>query len=75
MNSFDNAQAVLNAYHSGRTELLGYSRQGFPVVRYKGVTGTNVNLGAGYQNQPTNVFIIKGTTSPSIVPTSPNWTP
>ena len=69
------AQAVLDAYHSGTATIIGKSSQGFPVVRYEGVTGTNVNLGAGFSNQPTNVFFIKGTASPSVVPTNPNWKP
>ena len=33
------------------------------------------NLGVGITDQATNVFIIKGTKSPSIVPTNPNWSP
>ncbi|MCO2952453.1 hypothetical protein FA255_32235, partial [Pseudomonas aeruginosa] len=54
---------------------LGRNAQGFPVVKFEGVTGTNVNLGVGITDQATNVFIIKGTKSPSIVPTNPNWSP
>lgn len=45
------------------------------MVKFEGVTGTNVNLGIGITDQATNVFIIKGTKSPSIVPTNPNWSP
>ncbi len=74
MNSFNDAQEVLNAYHSGRVQILG-NHNGAPVVRFEGVTGTNVNIGAGFPNQPTNVFWIKGTSSPSVVPMSPNWRP
>jgi RHS repeat-associated protein len=73
MDSIDDAQAVLSAFRNGDAVILGYNRQGFPVVRYEGVTGTNINLGAGITGQPTNVFIIKGTTSPSVVPTNPMW--
>ncbi|MCY1535722.1 hypothetical protein D9M68_711380 [compost metagenome] len=65
------AQRVLDAYHSGSATILGKSSQGFPVVRFEGVTGVNVNKGAGYSAQLTNVFLIKGTKSPSIVPVSP----
>lgn len=65
----------LDAYHSGQAVVLGKNPHGFPIVKFEGVTGTNVNLGAGISNQPTNVFIIKGTKSPSIVPTNPNWSP
>ena len=75
LNSKAEAQAVLDAYHSGSATILGKSSQGFPVVRFNGITGTNVNVGAGFPSQPTNVFIIKGTASPSVVPTSPNWKP
>lgn len=73
---FDNAadaQAVLDAFHSGDATIIGTTSQGFPVVRYGGVTGTNVNVSAGFPKQPTNVFIIKGTASPSVVPANPNW--
>jgi len=72
MNSKADAQKVLDAYHKGSAKIIGRSSQGFPLVRYNGVAGTNVNLGAGFRNQPTNVFMIKGTKSPSVVPVSPN---
>jgi RHS repeat-associated protein len=76
LNNIDDAQAVLDAYHAGRATILGKTlRSGSPVVRVEGVTGTNVNIGAGFANQPTNVFIIKGTENPSVVPTNPNWRP
>jgi len=75
MNSVADAQKILDAYHAGQTTILGQNAQGFPVVRFDGVTGTNVNSKVGITNQPTNVFIIKGTSSPSVVPTNPNWSP
>ena len=53
--------------------VIGQTQQGFPVVRYDGVTGLNNNPGAGFVNQETNAFIVKGTSSPSIVPTNPNF--
>ncbi len=74
MASKADAQEVLDAYHSNNVQILGKNDQGFPVVQYTGVTGNN-SPGAGYVDQATNVFIIKGTASPSIVPTNPNWTP
>ncbi|TWC13361.1 MULTISPECIES: hemagglutinin repeat-containing protein [unclassified Pseudomonas] len=74
LNSVDDAQKVLDAYRTGQVEILGKNAQGFPVVKFEGVTGTNVNAGVGITGQPTNVFIIKGTKSPSIVPANPNWT-
>jgi len=73
MRSQVDAQQVLDAYRSGDATVLGQTQQGFPVVRYDGVTGLNNIPGAGFVNQETNVFIIKGTSSPSIVPTNPNF--
>ncbi len=73
MNSVDDAQRVLDAYRIGNVTILGKNAQGFPIVKFEGVTGTNVNAGVGIIGQPTNIFIIKGTKSPSIVPTNPNW--
>lgn len=75
MNSLADAQSVLDAVHSGKATLLGTNKSGFPVYRVNGVVGTNVNAGAGIANQSTNVFIIKGTVSPSVVPTNPGWKP
>lgn len=72
LNSAAEAQKVLDAYLSGSAVVLGKNAQGFPVVRVDGIIGTNVNIGAGINSQPTNVFVIKGTKSPSIVSTSPN---
>ena len=74
LNNMDDAQSVLSATHAGKVEFLGTNTQGFPVVRYNKVTGFNNNPGAGFVDQPTNVFIIKGTTKPSVVPTNPSWT-
>ncbi len=73
LNSVDDAQRVLDAYRIGNVTILGKNAQGFPIVKFEGVTGTNVNAGVGIAGQPTNIFIIKGTKSPSIVPTNPNW--
>ena len=75
VNSIEDAQAVLDAVHSGDAKLLGTSKSGNLVYRCDAVTGTNVNIGAGVTGQPTNVFMIKGTTSVSVVPTSPTWKP
>ena len=75
LNSQADAQKVLNAVHNGTAQYLGTSSQGHVIVRCTSVTGTNVNLGARISGQPTNVFMIKGTASPSVVPTNPNWIP
>jgi len=78
LNNLEDAQVVLDAFHSGRTILVGNNQQGFPIVRFDGVTGrfknriTDQSTGAARQvNEPTNVFIIKGTKSPSVVPANP----
>ncbi len=67
------AQQVLDAYHSGGVAVLGRTANGNIVVRYDGVIGFNNNPRSGYIDQPTNVFMIKGTMSPSVVPINPNW--
>ncbi|MFD1322244.1 polymorphic toxin-type HINT domain-containing protein [Micromonospora sonneratiae] len=74
-NSHADAQSVLDAYHNGQATVLGQMSNGNIVVRYGNVTGYNNNPGAGFLGQPTNVFMIKGTKSPSVVPINPNWTP
>ena len=75
LRSTADAQSVLDGYHSGNATIIGTSQGGFPIVRMDGVTGINVNLGAGITSQPTNIFMIKGTASPSVVPMNPNWKP
>ncbi|MFF3216967.1 RHS repeat domain-containing protein [Streptomyces sp. NPDC002886] len=74
---FKEGQEILAAYHQGRTTVLGTTKNGHIVIRYNGITGYNNNpgAGAGHLDQPTNVFMIKGTARPSIVPITPNWTP
>ncbi|MDG4787110.1 polymorphic toxin-type HINT domain-containing protein [Micromonospora sp. WMMD1102] len=67
------AQEVLDAYHSGGATVLGRTANGNIVVRYNEVTGFNNNPRSGYTDQPTNIFMIKGTKSPSVVPINPNW--
>lgn len=75
LKSQQDAQSVLDAYHSGSATVLGTNKQGFPVVRVDAITAVNVNQGAGISGQATNVFMIKGTASPSVVPMNPNWKP
>jgi hypothetical protein len=55
--------------------MLGKSSQGFPVIRVDNIVGYNNNAAAGFVNQPTSVFMIKGTNSSSVVPLSPTWRP
>ncbi len=75
LNSTDDAQSVLDALHSGKAKVLGQTKQGHVVVKHDKITGFNNNPSAGFIDQPTNVFIIKGTSKPSVVPTSPLWKP
>ncbi len=69
------AQAVLTAFHEGRVTILGRRPNGNLLVRCDDVTGFNHNPGAGYHDQPTHVFMLKGTTSVSVVPIDPNAKP
>lgn len=73
-NAADDAQRVLDDFHSGAAEVLGIKGNDI-VVRTSNVTGFNHNPGAGFPNQPTNVFFIKGSSSPSVVPYNPTWAP
>ncbi|MDW6092467.1 hypothetical protein SBX64_07910 [Vibrio rhizosphaerae] len=74
MDSLDDAQKVLDAYNSGKSNIIGKSKQGFPIIKVEDVTGTNVsNVASGTYKQATNIFMVKGTKSPSIVPMNPNW--
>ncbi|MBU6955978.1 hypothetical protein [Hahella sp. HN01] len=41
------------------------------LVCYSRVKVFNNNVGAGYLNQPTNIFVIKRIKDPAVVPTSP----
>lgn len=76
LDSVEDAQKVLDSFNSGSANIIGKSKQGFPVIKVDGVTGTNVsNVASGSYNQATNIFMIKGTKSPSVVPMNPNWTP
>ena len=70
-DSIDDSQSVLNAFHAGSANALGVSRQGHVDVEVPSITGFNNNQLAGFIDQPTNVFLIKDSSSPSIVPTKP----
>jgi uncharacterized protein RhaS with RHS repeats len=71
LDDMDDADEVYGAFQSGNAQYLGRSTGGHVIINYNGVTGTNVNPGAGVSGQPTNTFLIKGTSSPSVVPTTP----
>jgi len=71
VNSVQDAQKVLDSFHDGTAQILGTSNAGHIKVRVSEVTGFNNNPANGYYNQPTHVFLIKGTRRVSVVPTSP----
>jgi hypothetical protein len=71
--TLDDAQHVLDAYHDGSANVLGVTPNGNIVVRCSEVVGFNNNPRAGYLDQPTSIFMIKGSKSPSVVPINPNW--
>lgn len=66
-NSAEDAQGVLDAFHSGSAQVLGTKGNDI-VMRVPGITGFNHNPGAGFPDQATSVFFIKGSSSPSVVP-------
>lgn len=43
------AQKILDAVHGGEAEFVGTMKAGHQVFKFTGVTGTNVNSGAGIQ--------------------------
>ncbi len=65
------AQEVMQAYQRGEAKVVGRGSGGGQIVEYRGVTGYNNNPEAGFKNQPTQRFWIKGSSSPSVVPVSP----
>ncbi|WP_454857005.1 Hint domain-containing protein [Promicromonospora soli] len=72
------AQKVLNEFHDGTATVIGLKGTGddaFIAVESPNITAFNHNPRAGFPNQPTNTFFIKGSASPSVVPTTPGWTP
>jgi RHS repeat-associated protein len=73
-SSADDAQRVLDDFHSGAADILGVKGNDI-VVRTPNVTGFNHNPRSGFYSQPTNVFFIKGSSSPSVVPYNPTWIP
>ncbi|PTT78938.1 hypothetical protein DBR42_22470 [Pelomonas sp. HMWF004] len=65
------AQDVLAAYQSGQAVVVNRGKDGGPIVRFDAGAGFNHSPGAGYPNQPTNLYWIKGASSVSVVPVSP----
>ncbi|MEW2118956.1 polymorphic toxin-type HINT domain-containing protein [Streptomyces sp. NPDC005474] len=70
-NSQADAQAVLDAYQSGTAEIMGITKTGNIQVRVPSVVGYDNNPGMNRFGVPTNIFMIKGTKSPSVVPMNP----
>jgi RHS repeat-associated protein len=74
--NLNQAQAVLNGFHSGAGTVIGaVPARGQIFFKFSGAQGFNNNPGAGYLNQPTNTFMIKGTSRVSVSPVSPSWRP
>ncbi|WNZ10970.1 polymorphic toxin-type HINT domain-containing protein [Streptomyces sp. 11x1] len=71
-NSHADAQKVLDAYHGGQAQVMGVTKNGHIQIRVSSVTGYDNNPRAGRLGVATNIFMIKGTKSPSVVPMNPN---
>lgn len=72
MNSLDDAQAVLDAYHGGKgTVLKTVAGENRVIFRYNGVSGTYVNELHGVAGEASNVFMIKGQGTATVVPVNP----
>ncbi|MFD9008022.1 polymorphic toxin type 50 domain-containing protein [Streptomyces sp. NPDC059552] len=71
-NSHEDAQAVLDAYHPGAAEIMGITRTGHVQIRVPSVVGYDNNPANNRYGVPTNIFMIKGTKGPSVVPMNPN---
>jgi len=76
-NSVDDAQDVLLAIQNKSAKILGKTKEGHFLIQYRGGKGFNNNHRAGYVDQPTDKYLVKGTTahSASVVPTSPTRAP
>lgn len=71
-NSHADAQKVLDAYHGGQAQVMGVTKNGHIQIRVSSVTGYDNNPRAGRLGVATNIFMIKGTKSPSVVPMNPS---
>ncbi|MEQ8842198.1 MAG: hypothetical protein RIB98_14540 [Acidimicrobiales bacterium] len=66
------AQRVLDAVHDRSADVLCITRNQDLLVRYDGVTGIHRSMPeSGLEIAETNMFLIKGTSIPSVVPTRP----
>ena len=75
-NFIEEAQSVLDAFHSGNYRLISFNaRQNNVVIQVEGITGRYVNKGNPNGlpdiNMPTNVFMIKSSKNPAVVPVNP----
>jgi len=76
LDSFDDAQTVLDAYNSGEYEFIKENTKENTVwIRVTGVSGQYVNVGNPNGlpdlNLPTNNFMIQSSKSPKVVPVNP----
>ncbi len=72
-NNSEDAQDVLDAFHSNKASVVGYNRQNQPIIKYqdgKGVYHTKNKNGDVFTSS-TEYYLIKGTKKVSVVPYSP----
>jgi len=67
-------QRVIDAVHDGSAPIVGRATSGHLIVEYPAVSGMHVNAGVGQPGVVTSTFLIKGTSSPSVVPARPGRT-
>ena len=71
MDSLDDAQGVLDAFHSGKgTVLKTNANQNRVYFMFKEITGNYVNAKHGI-SEASNVFMIKGSGTATVVPVNP----
>ena len=76
LNSYDDAQAVLDAYKDGTARVISVnSSKNEVLIEVKNITGTYVNQGNPKGKPdiiiPTNIFLIQSIKSPKVVPVNP----
>ncbi len=73
-NKVEEAQKVLDDFHSGSATVLGTKANGDVVVRTGSVTGYNNNPRAGSSTRPPTCSSSRGPPT-SVVPYNPTWQP
>jgi hypothetical protein len=70
MHSVEDAQAVVNAYHAGRTTVIKVVNENEVIVRYDNVTGV-FSAKNGTITGSSNIFTIKGKNTVTVHPENP----